>query len=128
MNIKIITIPHENQRYPTVGDWTFDEGGNLTIQVSKMGDWRHEILVAIHELVEATLCDHAGIDQKAVDAFDIEFEKQREKSLVLSNAEPGDDSSAPYYHQHFIATTIERILAQAFGVNWNEYEKELNSL
>lgn len=128
MKITIETIEHSQQPYPTVGDWRFKDDGSLSIKVSKMSDWRHEMLVAIHELVESALCEQAGITTEAVDAFDIEYEKRRSKALVLSLREPGDDPSAPYFRQHFIATNIERQMADAFGVNWTEYEKEVNSL
>ena len=45
MKITIDTIPHNQQRYPTVGDWAFDSNGNLIIAVSDLGDWRYNALV-----------------------------------------------------------------------------------
>ena len=71
MNVKIVTIPHEEQRYPTVGDWVVN-GDNLYISVSKMSDPRYELLVAVHELVEVLLCKERGISQVLVDKFDME--------------------------------------------------------
>jgi hypothetical protein len=82
-------------------------------------------------LVEAVECfdkRNRGITTQSVDEFDIEFEKQREKSLTLSNAEPGDNRFAPYQNEHCIATGIERIMAAAIGVKWSDYETEINSL
>lgn len=125
LNIKINTIDHKKQRYETVGDWHYISGDNLNIHVSNMGDWRKEALVAIHEQVEALLCRNMGIKQDLVDDFDIEFEKHRKEG---NTDEPGDDPKAPYKRQHFIATTIERILCAEFGLDWNEYEKVINSL
>lgn len=75
MKITIETIPYDQQRYPTVGDWTFDKEGNLLIRVSGMGDWRKEALVAVHELVEVLICKQRGITQEQVDKFDMDFEK-----------------------------------------------------
>lgn len=124
MKITIETIPHSDQAYETVGDWRV-ERGVLKIRVSLLSDWRREVLVAIHELVEFVLCKDARITPEQVDAFDIAFEKKRRKGNV---DEPGDDPQAPYVRQHCIATGIERILAAELGVNWQEYEKELESL
>jgi hypothetical protein len=128
MNIEIKVIPHSEQRYPTVGDWFYTPDGDdklLCIRVSKMSDRRYEFLVALHELVEVKLCEWGGITQEMVDAFDMEFEKNRHPDDL---SEPGDDSSAPYRVQHCIATGIERIVAALLGVSWNEYAKEVESL
>jgi len=96
--------------------------------VSALKNEDYEFLVGLHELVEQHLCKRRGITTQSVDEFDIEFEKQREKSLTLSNAEPGDNRFAPYQNEHCIATGIERIMAAAIGVKWSDYETEINSL
>lgn len=75
MNITIQTILHEQQAYDTPGNWRFDQNGNLLIEVSAMGDWRYELLVALHELIEVGICKHRGISQEAVDAFDIQYDE-----------------------------------------------------
>jgi hypothetical protein len=126
--ITIKTIPHKQHRYETVGDWWWTKDGDLEIRVSQMSDWRYEACVAVHELVEVLLCKHADVSQESVDEFDIEFEKQRKRSLTLSTAEPGDSRFAPYRTQHCIATGAERVLAAVLGVNWSDYETEINSL
>ena len=128
MNVSIKVIPHKMQRYETVGDWGFLPDGSLEILVSKMSDWRYEMLVAVHELVEVLLCKVAGVTQESVDAFDIAFEMQREKSLTLDTREPGDEPDAPYHVQHCLATGVERIVAAFMGVKWSVYETEINSL
>lgn len=125
MRIEIETIPHQSQRYETVGDWYFDTDETLHIKVSKLSDWRRELLIAAHELVEVALCKHAGITTEEVDAFDKKFEANRQPG---NEDEPGDDPTAPYQRQHCIVTGIERILAANLGVDWKDYEKELNNL
>lgn len=125
MKIIIETIEHKDQRYSTVGDWFYNDQGELIIRVSNLSDWRREMLVAIHELVEVLTCKHSGIPQEVVDSFDMEYEKNRAEDNDL---EPGDDPSAPYVNQHCLATGIERILAQQWGVKWSEYEDELGKL
>lgn len=121
MKITIETIPHNEQRYPTVGDWQFDENtGDLSIKVSMMGDWRYELLVGLHELVEAGLCRDMGIAEFLVDEFDTGYKGPYE--------EPGDDPDAPYYQQHFMATNLERLLANALSVNWQAYDYAVSEL
>jgi len=125
MNVSIQTVDHEDQRYDTVGDWRFADDGSLKITVSQLGDARYNALVAVHELVEALLCQHDGVDQDEVDAFDVAFEAARQEGNV---DEPGMDPRAPYHFQHRIADGIERLLAVELEVDWSHYERAVNSL
>src|ERR1700679_1108234 len=146
MKILIETIPHPSQRYDTCGDWTVSPNGNWHIQVSQLHNWRREVLIAIHELVEMTLCRDKGITAKAVDDFDLWYDKALQhlakctagdvceecnhgtlKSMT-SAEEPGDCPDAPYYIQHQIATVVERLLAAQMGVDWLAYEDQVNNL
>jgi hypothetical protein len=120
-------IAHVCQRYPTVGDW-FWRYTTLHIRVSDMNDDKYNMLVAVHEYVEALLCLKAEVDEKAVDAFDIKFEQDRAKGLHGPDDEPGDDPSAPYYEQHQTATRVEKFLAKELGVDWEKYDATVNSL
>lgn len=76
-DILIDTVPHADQRYDTPGDYWVDGQGRWHIRVSELGDWRYELLVTVHELVEMALCEHKGITQQEIDAFDIAFEQRR---------------------------------------------------
>lgn len=125
MNITIKTIPHDQHRYPTVGDWWFTPEGDLEIRVSAMGDWRHEALVAVHELAEVLLCKERGITEEAVTQFDIMFEANRQPG---DDSEAGDDPRAPYRWEHFFATNVERLLADQLNVDWQEYDEKVGSL
>jgi hypothetical protein len=139
MNVMIKTIPHPEQRYITTGDYWEDKNGTIQIRVSNMGDWRYEILVAVHELVELIIMRHRGIMLSKSDEFDIPYEETRKGPLklessntysrrapcgcyVTKNSEPGDDPHAPYYREHQLASGIERMLAALLGVNWEAYE------
>ncbi len=124
MKIIIETIPHADHRYPTVGDW-YEKDGMLHIKVSGLSDWRREMLVAVHELVELLTCKHDGIGEKDVDEFDMAFEQNRAED---NEDEAGDEPTAPYVDQHCLATGIERILAARWGVKWKDYEDELCGL
>ena len=125
MRIEIQTIPHHEQRYPTVGDY-WDENDVLQIRVSEMRDWRYVILVAVHEIVEAMLARYRGIPEEQIGDFDMAFEKNREEGLV--RGEPGDAPDAPYRREHFFATNLERLLAAELGVDWETYEADVDSL
>jgi hypothetical protein len=125
MNITVKVIPHNKQRYETVGDWWFDKKGNLQVRVSAMDSWRYECLVAIHEVVEACGCKYWSIAEKDVSKFDKAYEKKRKAG---DTSEPGDDSNAPYRAQHCLATGVERCAAVLFGVGWKHYEDKINSL
>lgn len=125
MKIQLKTIPHSTQRYPTVGDWQIAEDGSISISVSDMENDDYAFLVGIHELVEVWLCRKRGVSPAAVDAFDMEYEKNRKDGDF---SEPGDDTNAPYFKEHQIATMIERQIAKELGVNWYAYDKAVNSL
>src|SRR5271170_1479712 len=115
IRIVIETIPHDKQRYETVGDWWIGSEGTIHIRVSDMKDWHKEAAVAVHELVEVLLCRDRGIAQVEVDDFDKAFEARREEG---NTDEPGDDPQAPYQQEHCFATGIERLLCAEFGLDW----------
>ena len=127
LKLVVRVIPHEQQRYPTVGDWYYSRGF-LHICVSDMRNPHYHFLVAVHEWIEAVLCEKAGITEAAVTAFDLEFEERRARGEVEPFAEPGNDETAPYYNQHQLATQIEKILSVKLGVNWEEYDAAVNAL
>jgi hypothetical protein len=126
MKIHIESIPHAQQRYPTVGDYWEDGDGAGQVRVSELPDWRYEALVAVHELVEMILTKHRSISEPAISDFDIAFEQERERALVLG--EPGDDPRAPYRLEHFFATNVERLLAAELDVDWRAYEMLVDGL
>lgn len=136
MKIVIETIPHQAQRYPTVGDWYYKTESELTpqggitqevlhIKVSELGDWRYNALVAVHELLEVLACQQDNVTQEEVDKFDMNFEANRKPD---DDREPGDCPDAPYQKQHCLATAGERMLAVALGVKWGEYEAAIMEL
>ncbi len=120
-SIDIQFIPHDEQRYNTVGDWWLsEEEGVLHIRVTAMPRVGSMVALAAHELVEWWLCRLAGIRQEDVDAFDIEWEKNN-----ALDGEPGDAPAAPYHTQHCFATAVERIIVAASGINWTDHEAEM---
>lgn len=121
MNINIKVIPESEQRREVSGcDWFWDGNGDLQVRVSPLSDWRMEVLLGIHEAVEALMCKHNGVTQKSVDEFDIEFDRNHPDDVAA-----GDDPQAPYRREHCLATAIERILCAELGVVWKNYDDEL---
>jgi hypothetical protein len=114
MRIVIETIPHEDQRYPTVGDWWVDPAGTWQIRVSELSNEKMAFLVGIHELVEMACCLSDGVTEEQVDAFDKHYQGE---------GEPGADPDAPYFVQHHKATSIEETVAGWLDVDWHEYDK-----
>ena len=126
MKILIETIPHSEQRYNTVGDYTRTPDG-WHIRVSQLPDWREEALIAVHELVELLLCEARGIPDAAIDVWDMTWVPYYTTETGWVN-EPGADPSAPYYHEHVCATGVELLLATELGVQWELYESHILAL
>ena len=126
MKIVIEEQRYASMRYPTVGDWELTEPELLQISVAhELPDWRYKVLVGIHEAIEAILCKQRGITDDAVTAFDKAYEAEREAG---DDSEPGDDPTAPYFHEHGFATQVERMLAKELGVDWDAYDAAVNAL
>lgn len=108
--IIIEAVPQEQQRYDTLGDWFWDDAGNLVIRVTGADpfDQDEAFLIALHELIEVKLCAKHGITQGEVDAFDLEYDGERD--------EPGDDPAAPYQREHRCAMMIEHTMAMMLGL------------
>jgi hypothetical protein len=126
LDIRIKTIPHKKQLYDTCGDWRFNHWGDTEIRVSEVGNYYYEFLVALHELIEATLCRKRGISESSVSKFDIKFEELRKKGKV--KGEPGNSKKAPYRKEHRFATKIEKLMAKELGIKWTEYDNSIGQL
>ena len=123
MNINIKVIPHDQHRYDTLGDYWFTDNGDLEIRVSDTGNWKHDSMIIIHELVEVLLCKARGIQEPDIMAFDVEFEKHRKDGDYES--ECGDDPAAPYRKEHRTAENFERLLGAELGVHYPDYDRDI---
>ena len=122
--IQVHIIKHEDQRYPTVGDWVFGEDTpakmhNLLISVSQTGRQEYNDLVAVHEIIEAILCRANGVSDEEVTNWDTDH---------IDHPDPGSIPGCPYYREHLFATIIEKMLASELAVNWDHYEETLEKL
>jgi len=127
MDITVRTVPHKNQRYSCAGDW-FGTKTDMHIRVSSLGDWRYELLIAVHEIIEAAICSYKDIPEEKVTLFDLKFEKERKKGKHKDSDEPGDDKRAPYFDAHQFATHVEFALAKQLGVDFKSYSKAVEFL
>lgn len=129
IRIEIRTIAHEEQRYPTWADWEWlDMGSLLRISISRVSDPRYVYLAAIHELLEAIVCQHEQVTQTAVDAFDSDYENRRIAGQNYAACgcritdDPGSDDHAPYRLAHKYAESVEYGLARLLSVDAKEYD------
>lgn len=99
-------------RYVTTGDWEWLPNGHLQCSVAEYGNPDSAFLVNLHELVEAWLCNKAGIREDQVSGFDI---------ANCDLEEPGDSENAPYHKQHKVATEVEKIVCEAMSIDWQAH-------
>ena len=119
--IVIEFIPHDQQRYETVGDYWL-EGDTLQIRVSDMQFTQYNCMVALHEFVEWMTTDFAGITEESIMEFDKQYEEERKLNIHTQQEEPGFDFKAPYKDQHTLATSIEMMLCAFLGIDWKMYD------
>lgn len=81
-------------RYLTAGDWEWLPNNHLQCSVAEYGNPDGAFLVNLHEMVEAWLCNKAGI------------------------RELGDSENAP---QHKVATEVEKIVCEAMSIDWQAH-------
>ena len=119
ISFKVEAVRGDKMRYETVGDWEVRKDQSLrSVTVSDMPSWISEMAVALHEIVEASLCRVAGISEKEVFDFDQAWNAEQGH---LYGEEPGADLRAPYYDQHAKAEQIERLFIEAAGMSWQEH-------
>lgn len=120
-DIGLFTIEHARQRYPTYGDWVEQGDGTvLRVYVSRTPNERMNVLLMVHELVEALLCRAEGITQREVDDFDT--------GPGAQSTDPGTLPHAPYHKQHGRAEIIERLMADWLKIKWDDYVRVLEAL
>lgn len=127
-NINIRTIPHNTQRYETVGDYFYDDMGTLQVRISDMKSEIYEKMVIIHELIEEAISKYKGVTEQQITDFDLYFERRRGLGLVTEDAEAGFDANAPYRIEHTFATSVEMGICALCGIDWMEYSNFVNKL
>ena len=128
MKINIVTIAIDKMRYPTVGDYWYDDEGILQVRVADMGNEFYEKMVIIHELVEEALTKRRGLPEPKIMAFDEAFERARAMGLRTEDEEPGFHNDAPYLREHTLATSVEMQMCALSGESWTDYDRTVMNL
>ena len=119
--LEVHVVPHNEQRYETVGDWEPGDparGVPHRITVSETGDRTTNVACALHELVEFWLCTLRAIPEDIVSDFDKEYDGE----------EPGADPDAPYYEEHMTATALEHAFIVACDLSIAEYNRNFDNV
>jgi hypothetical protein len=125
MNIVVKSIPTKDHRYATLGDYWTDPDGTLQFRVSSEFSQKAQVLLLLHEMAEAFLCQNDGISFLSIDEFDKAFERRLDEP---PESEPGDDPACPYRVQHRRAENIERLMADFMRVEWPRYVAEFDEI
>jgi len=115
-------------RYPTLGDYYYKKDGTLKFEIAETGNFLYNKMILVHELIEQALTERRGITAELIDAFDLNYEKERESGKHGKGDEPGFDIRCPYYPEHTLATAVEMIICAHVGVSWAKYEDDLNEI
>jgi hypothetical protein len=118
MDYSIKTIPHEDEKYDTAGNYWFEDG-KTQIRVSNLGNEDYEFLVIVHELIEEHLTRKRGIPESVITEWDINH---------IDHSDPGSIEGCPYFAEHAFATYIEKHICSKFGIDWNEYDASFSQL
>jgi hypothetical protein len=112
INIKIIPIGCMRPEYKDGWDYWVDEKGALQIRVAEFKNPDFAFYGIIHELLEAWRCMRAGIPLEAIEKFDAEHS---------DDDDPGRLKNAPYHKQHMQSMTIEHILCEQDGYDYDDF-------
>lgn len=132
MKIRLQRVPDKSfiqNGFTTVGFWFWDKPknkGTLTIQVTKMLDWRFEAAVWGHEIIEVFYCWMFKITTEECDVFDEGYERLYESGKVSKSVEPGCDPKCPYHWGHMAGIVWEHICIYGTLASWKKYDNECN--
>lgn len=124
-DIIIKTIPPEEQRYDTAGDY-WETDTEIHFRISKQKIEQSEVAILLHEITEFFLTKQHGITEPEIMAYDLAWDEKLNKGETIAD-EPGSEPGCIYADEHNIALIIERIFCMAAGINWNEHDDQLIS-
>jgi hypothetical protein len=120
-----------DMRFRTVGYWSWDKPDNkgiLTVEVCKMSDWRFELAVWGHELIESVYCKLFHVTTEEADKFDQMYENGYNAGTIPLEKEPGHDPSCPYHRGHMMGVAWEYICVYGLLASWTKYVSECDRL
>lgn len=116
MKLNIRTVPQCEHRFTTIGDW-WERDGTLEVRISYLPDWRWQIGVLVHELVEWIYCKRRGITSDECDRFDRFYEEQYRSKVIPVEKEAGYDKRCPYHRGHVWGDRIAWLVEWLLGVD-----------
>lgn len=113
-DIHIMIIPRGCMRpqYQDGFDYWVDERGALQIRIAEFENPDFALFWAIHELLEAWRAAKAGVSLEAIEKFD---------AAHADDEDPGSLKAAPYHAQHMKSLTVQHILCEQDGYNYDDY-------
>jgi hypothetical protein len=113
-----LTDNRDELRNSGLGDYFIRKDGVIIIRafMKDKHSYNKAWLIAVHELVEQRLTQFNYLSEPEIDAYDRMIV---EKGGVADEA--GNEPDCPYKYEHRFAENIERQLALALGIDWNEY-------
>ena len=113
-------LPQHELRNKQVGDYFTDAYHVRQFEIALTGRYEFDILILIHELIEATLCRRRKILDSAIDeGWDF---------IHPELDEPGADPRAPYHKEHVFAEKIERMVCKELGFSWKAYSARIDKI
>jgi hypothetical protein len=116
--ITIKFVDKDQIRNEGCGDYLYDPEGNLIVKAYLKDDnsYDYAFLIAIHELVEAWLTNHRGIEEQDIDEYDRMIV---ERGGVADEA--GNEFDCIYKKEHRFSENIERQIAHEMNIDWFDY-------
>ncbi len=97
-DIVIKTIPIEEQRYNTAGDY-WETDTEIHFRITKQQDERSEVAILLHEMTEFFLTKQHGITEEEITAYDLKWEEWNKLGIAHAD-EPGMEIDCPYKDEH----------------------------
>lgn len=123
----IKSVDIENARYPTLGDYFF-ENSIRYFQITNTGEDLLDDLIFLHEFIEEIITRHRGIKEEDILKHDLWVEEEVKAGRYPDDAEPGEHEKSPYRREHLFAEKIEKMVAKELKINWDEYSEHINKL
>ena len=116
--IHIKCIPHDEQRYETLGDY-WETESKIEFRISDTGNANYNMAILMHEIWEEHRNRMLGIKEIDVTQFDINHPELDD---------PGLSKEAPYHATHMESDAIERVCIVMSHEDWIDYEKRCSEM
>lgn len=133
--IFIKEIPHESNKWATLGDWWFgdeqrniNQDGDLYITISQMPMWKYFWPILAHEIIEIAWCLTHGVTSQECEDYDAMWEDELNRGLHKPEEEAGFDKRSPYRGGHIWGARFERLVCWILGINWKKYCRDCEEI